>query len=228
MEVTQTQPQTAAPTQSDASRSSEGPSVISSDFETFLRMLTVQMENQDPLNPIESQEFAVQLATFSGVEQQVRTNDLLASLAESLGGFAVSEFSAWIGREARAAAPAFFDGTTPVSVIAPASENASSAELVVRDPAGSVIDRRAIPTSGGEFEWSGISRQGNPFLEGLYSFSVESTDAEGNVSQEPAEVYDTITEARLTGDGDVELVLAGGGVVQPADVSGLRLPQESG
>ena len=45
--------------------------VISSDFQTFLTMLTTQLQNQDPLNPVESSDFAVQLATFSGVEQQV-------------------------------------------------------------------------------------------------------------------------------------------------------------
>jgi flagellar basal-body rod modification protein FlgD len=54
---------------------------ISSDFNTFLRMLTVQMQNQDPLDPIDSADFAVQLATFSGVEQQVRTNELLGQLS---------------------------------------------------------------------------------------------------------------------------------------------------
>ena len=48
--------------------------VLSSDFETFLKMLTVQLENQDPLNPVDSADYAVQLATFSGVEQQVQTN----------------------------------------------------------------------------------------------------------------------------------------------------------
>jgi len=40
---------------------------ITSDFDTFLRMLTVQMQNQDPLNPIDSADYAVQLATFSGI-----------------------------------------------------------------------------------------------------------------------------------------------------------------
>ena len=43
-------------------------------------MLTTQIKNQDPLNPMEGTEFAVQLATFSGVEQQVQTNQLLARL----------------------------------------------------------------------------------------------------------------------------------------------------
>jgi len=58
--------QTAAPTTTRTE--------ISSDFETFLRMLTVQMQNQDPLNPVDSSDYAVQLATFSSVEQQVQTN----------------------------------------------------------------------------------------------------------------------------------------------------------
>ena len=71
--------------------------VLSSDFETFLKMLTVQMENQDPLNPVESTEFATQLATFSGVEQQVQTNDLLKSLGAQLGAMNVSQLSGWVG-----------------------------------------------------------------------------------------------------------------------------------
>jgi flagellar basal-body rod modification protein FlgD len=55
--------------------------VITADFQTFLQLLTTQLKNQDPLNPMESTEYATQLATFSGVEQQVRTNELLESLS---------------------------------------------------------------------------------------------------------------------------------------------------
>ena len=55
--------------------------VIGSDFDTFLKLLTTQMKNQDPLNPIDSTDYATQLATFSGVEQQTRTNQLLESLS---------------------------------------------------------------------------------------------------------------------------------------------------
>ena len=68
-----------------ATASSASPdSVISSDFETFLKMLTTQLQNQDPLDPVKSEDFAVQLATFSGVEQQVLTNDLLESLGAQM------------------------------------------------------------------------------------------------------------------------------------------------
>ncbi|NNF91122.1 MAG: flagellar hook assembly protein FlgD, partial [Boseongicola sp.] len=89
----------------------EGSSALSSDFETFLLMLTTQMQNQDPLNPIESQDFAVQLATFSGVEQQVLSNELLETLATGMGLSGMSQLAGWVGMEARVTAPAAFDGT---------------------------------------------------------------------------------------------------------------------
>ena len=77
---------------------------ISSDFETFLKMLTVQMQNQDPLNPVDSSDYAVQLATFSGVEQQAQTNDLLKGLTALDGGEA--EWRRWrLGSAKRHARP---------------------------------------------------------------------------------------------------------------------------
>ena len=91
------------------------PGAISSDFNTFLRMLTVQMKNQDPLDPIDSADYAVQLATFSGVEQQVKTNDLLAALSGQMAISGLAEMAGWVGREARAAMPGSFDGS-PITI----------------------------------------------------------------------------------------------------------------
>jgi flagellar basal-body rod modification protein FlgD len=85
-------------------------SAITSDFTTFLKMLTVQMQNQDPLNPIDSSDYAVQLATFSGVEQQVQTNQLLAEMTARFNQMGMSEMAGWIGQEARSNAVVTFDG----------------------------------------------------------------------------------------------------------------------
>ena len=81
-----------------------GSAFASSDFETFLKMLTTQIKNQDPLNPMEGTEFAVQLATFSGVEQQVQTNTLLQQMLSN-GTNGLGELSGWIGRDVRTTAP---------------------------------------------------------------------------------------------------------------------------
>lgn len=219
MEITQTSATTTRP----ASAGASPPSALSSDFETFLRMLTAQMENQDPLNPLQSSDFAVQLATFSGVEQQVRTNELLQSLAGSLGGTAIAQFADWIGKEVQSPAQAYFDGA-PITVDADPSTGADSAELVVRDQSGRIVDRRSIPVEGGAITWDGRATTGDAFLTGLYGFSVEAR-TDGEVTAERAALTrDIVQEARLAVDGGVELVLGGGATVRPDMVTALRLP----
>ena len=112
MEVTSaTSTQTAAQTQAAASDKD----VVNSDYTTFLKMLTAQVQNQDPLDPMSSDDFSSQLATFSGVEQQVKTNDLLAALGVQMGAMGMSQYASWIGLEARAAAPANFDDSSIIS-----------------------------------------------------------------------------------------------------------------
>ena len=78
MEISATTPH------STASSETKNTPQIGGDFTTFLEMLTVQLKNQDPMNPMESSDFAVQLATFSSVEQQVQTNDLLKEILQEV------------------------------------------------------------------------------------------------------------------------------------------------
>lgn len=220
MEIAQASGAAARPSTSPQSAAASG---ISSDFETFLRMLTAQMENQDPLNPLQSSDFAVQLATFSGVEQQVRTNELLQGLAESLGGTAIARFADWIGKEIQSPAPARFDGA-PISIEATVAPGADSAELVVRDQSGRIVDRRPIAVEGGPVTWDGRAPTGDTFLAGLYSFTVESRADGSLVAETPAETQATVREARIGATGAIELVLDGGGTVPPEKVTALRLP----
>ena len=71
-------PQAAAP--APARQTASNAATLSSDFETFIRMLTAQARYQDPLEPLDSSQYATQLAQFSMVEQQVLANDRLAAL----------------------------------------------------------------------------------------------------------------------------------------------------
>src|ERR1700746_1550917 len=68
--------------------------MIASNFTTFLTLLTTQLQNQDPLSPMDSNQFTQQLVQFSQVEQQINTNDNLKSLitqgANQTGAYAVS------------------------------------------------------------------------------------------------------------------------------------------
>jgi flagellar basal-body rod modification protein FlgD len=219
MDITQTQMRTGGPVTAERNDTANA---LSSDFETFLKMLTVQMQNQDPLNPIESTDFAVQLATFSGVEQQVRTNDLLETLATSMSGSAMSQFADWIGREAQGTGAAFFDGA-PVTVTVPPLRGAESADLVVRDQSGRTVDRLPVDVVGGDLQWSGIAATGQTFLDGLYTFAVEARTGGTILGETPVEIRWIVREARVGESGKVELVLDGGSVMAASDVSALRL-----
>jgi len=197
---------------------------ISSDFETFLRMLTTQIRNQDPLNPVAASDYAVQLATFSSVEQQVLTNDLLRSLSQQLDAGSLAQAGAWIGQEVRVAAPVRFDGA-PVEISLPAPVPGLPARaLVVRDPAGTEVQRLALPPGSDTAEWAGTTADGRPLPAGIYHLAIESTPdgSDGGVAMsEPAQVYARVVELRMDGNG-LRLVLPGGIEVEAGAVTALR------
>jgi len=192
----------------------------SGDFEMFLQMLTVQMQNQDPLNPVDSTDYATQLATFSGVEQAVMTNDLLKSLSSQLASGGLADMAAWVGKEARAAAPAYFDGQ-PVTLAPNPALVADQAEVIVRNDLGVEVQRFDVPISAEPVEWAGVDTGGYPFPEGLYSFELVSS-LEGEVlTEDPVELYATVTEVRAQ-NGETILILDGGVAVATSQVSALR------
>lgn len=195
---------------------------ISSDFDTFLQMLTTQLKYQDPMNPLDSSEFAVQLATFAGVEQQTLSNELLAGMSAQMATTNMAEVAGWIGQEVRVAAPVLFDGD-PVTIAPNPAAIADSVELVVRDAEGVEISRSQIPVSADPIEWAGVTADGAPLPNGIYSFEVVSYAGGEVILTEPAEVYATVVEVRSTSGVNV-LILEGDIGVPASSVSAIRGP----
>lgn len=205
-----------------AEEEADGTAAITSDFDTFLQMLTVQLQNQDPLNPVESTDFAVQLATFSGVEQQVRTNDLLESMAAQQSISDLSQLANWVGMEARAPVAAAYSGE-PVTFYTEPPLGADQATLVVRNSDGLIINTSPIRVSAETGTWSGTNNDGARVPDGNYTLSVEYR-ANGNIlSTEAAEVYAPVTEARMLG-GVPMVVFGSGEEISSNDVTGVRSP----
>lgn len=194
-------------------RSAAPSGTISADFDVFLQMLTTQLKYQDPMNPMDSSEFASQLATFAGVEQQVIGNELLAGMSAQLSTSAMAEIAGWIGQEVRVASPVYFDGT-PITISPNPALVADRAELVVRDENGTEITRQTIPVSADPIEWAGVTSDGAPLPSGIYSFEVVSY-AEGEVIlTETAETYAEVVEIRS--QGGVNILMLEGGIGVPA------------
>ena len=195
---------------------------ISSDFETFLKMLTTQLKNQDPLKPIDSADYAVQLATFSGVEQQVKTNQLLENLGAQFGVMGMSQLAAWVGQEARASGPVWMGGDA-VNLALDPKTGADRAVLVVRDAAGTMVSREEIPANSTSYEWFGADIEGNPLPSGKYSLSMESYSGDRLLATAPVQAYSRIMEAK-NGPLGTTLILEGGIEVAAKDITALRVP----
>ncbi|MCW1954577.1 flagellar hook capping FlgD N-terminal domain-containing protein [uncultured Lentibacter sp.] len=193
---------------------------LTSDFQTFIKMLTAQAENQDPLNPMDSAEYASQLASFSSVEQQVKTNDLLAGLAAQMGSSNLAQLSNWVGMDARSAATVRFEGA-PLTLHPLPARLADEAYLVVSDESGQEVQRLALPLDGAPIEWAGVAQSGAALPTGSYRFEVENYAQGALLGNSPVESYQRVEEAQMI-DGQIILLLQGGGAISPEDVIGLR------
>lgn len=194
---------------------------LSSDYNTFLKMLTTQMQNQDPLNPVDSSDYAQQLATFSGVEQQIQTNTLLTTLIAQMGSMGMSQLAGWVGQEARAQIDVAFDGTTPITLSPNPATLADRAVLVVKDSAGNLVARQDIPVSTDAYDWQGLDATGEALPAGTYSLSLESYRGEELLSTTGVESYAKIIEVQGSTTGTT-LVLQGGIKIDATAVTALR------
>lgn len=193
---------------------------ISSDFQTFLKLLTTQISNQDPLDPMKAEDFAVQLATFSSVEQQVVTNDLLKTMAGSSVEDEFMAMTGWIGRDVRAQMPLYYEGA-PLTVHPERPVTGARHELVVRNDAGVEVDRFAIGGSGEPVTWDGRDPRGRELIPGVYSFETQSFEGGTQVASEPVSAYARVQEIRYSETGPI-LALAGGVELMASDVSAVR------
>ena len=198
-------------TNNATSRINAGAGMLASNFETFLSLLTSQLKNQDPLSPVDSNQFTAQLTQMAGVEQQLLTNELLKSLVSAQGGGdGLAGAANYIGKEATAAwaATKFTDGEAEWSY--EIASNAASVKLEVLDGSGNVVWSGDAPdktTGVHEFSWDGEAVSGNDGQEGqVYSLKVVAKDAGGGAID--AQV---LTRGRITGvemyDGEAYLTV---------------------
>jgi len=183
-------------------------------------MLTAQARYQNPLDPIDSSAYASQLAQFSMVEQQVKTNDALAALYGQMSVTNMASLASWVGMEARAATPAYFDGS-PITISPNPASVSDRVDLVVFNEDGTEVQRVSLPVSAEPIEWAGVDDDGEPFAEGIYSFTVESYAEEQLILSDQAEIYGKVSEAQVQ-NGQIVLILKGGQAILSTSVTGLR------
>ncbi len=168
----------------DATASANGAvSKLNADFNMFLKLLTAQMQNQDPLDPMDTSEYTQQLVQYSQVEQSIAQGATLKSILAAMTTQDLTQASGLIGREA-----VFDSDLAGLSADAPATWGYSADRPVTRLTAtittadGTVVTTRDIDGTAreGRFEWDGKLANGATAPAGAYALAITAKDAAGN------------------------------------------------
>ena len=157
---------------------------LASNFDTFLTLLTAQMQNQDPLSPVDSTEFTNQLVQFAGVEQQIETNSSINALVTASNSSVGAALSGYLGQRAQIDTPNLGFYGEPVTWSYALPSDATKVTLAVQDGTGRVIWSGQGEAAKGqhEFEWDGSTLSGNPApTDGVYTLNVIAR----NIDDEP-------------------------------------------
>lgn len=155
---------------------------LAEDFSQFLSLLTVQLQNQDPLSPMDTTEFTNQLVAFTGVEQQINTNQKLDDLVALNLGTQFSQAQNYVGKEISYIASEFdYQGGAKMLRYSLDSEAVFS-QISILNEAGEVVYSTDGSRNVGahEFVWNGETNGGLPAPPGTYEIQVDALDAEDN------------------------------------------------
>ena len=196
----------SAPATNTASNSTSGSSTgvdkntLAGNFQTFLTLLTTQLKNQNPLEPLDTNQFTAQLVQFAQVEQQLKQNDQLStlvSLQKTAQNTAALEFVGQTVSVDGASAPLTEDGAVwGMTVPKPAT-----AAINIKSSTGQNVYSGNYSLNAGAnqpFVWDGKDASGLLWPEGNYTISINALDASGKPVAIATEVQATVDRADLT------------------------------
>ena len=199
-----------------ASGAAADQTALTENFDDFLKLLTTQLQHQDPLEPMNSNEFIAQLTQFTQVEQSISSNKKLEQLLELQSANQAVQAIGFIGRTVEAAGDTAPLGENGIEFTYTLKGLAASSLLVVLDANGQAVTSAAGGTAPGKhgFTWDGLDKDGNPAPDGIYRLAVAARDADDQTLGVTIGVVSRVTGVETGADG---LMLSLGPVQVPID-----------
>lgn len=216
-------------TTTSATTAATSRSKLNANFDTFIKMLTTQLQYQDPMNPTDTTEFTNQLVMYSQVEQQMNGNDKLDKLIALQQGQGVQSALGYMGWE-----------VSTNSSNLPLQDNEAHFEISIAKPAASVslsitdstgkfvrgLSLTDISSSTGEIIWDGKDTNGNAMPAGTYKISASAKDTAGNSVTTTVKTYGIVTAIDVDSSGNTVLKM-GDMTISPDDIKSVRAPASS-
>jgi len=192
---------TALPTsKSGSSLSSTTGATLAGNFQTFLTLLTTQLQNQNPLDPLDTNQFTQQLVQFAGVEQQLKTNDQLQSLLTLQQTAQSTQALGFVGKTA------VVDGSTANMVNKSAVwdlnvDKDSTVKISITNSTGQTVYTNSYSVTAGNnqtFGWDGKGTDGTQWPDGKYTLTATGTDNNGQTVGITTGIQGTVSSVDLT------------------------------
>lgn len=183
---------------------------MADNFDTFLQILTTQLRNQNPLDPLDTNQFTQQLVQFTSVEQQLKTNEYMEALLQANQNSNATDAVSFIGKTVTS------NGRTSDLVNGKASwavsltEAAETASVTIRDANGNIVFTQdgSMPQGEGHYEWDGTLTDGGKASAGAYSISIEARNSAGAAVTVKTELTGLVSGVDLSASSPV-LIIAG-------------------
>ncbi len=195
---------------SDVGKAAQASNSIAGNFDTFLVLLTTQLQNQNPLEPLDTNQFTEQLVQFAGVEQTIQTNDNLENLLSLTTASTLTNAVGFIGKKitAEGITSELQNGQAAWSYTV--AKDSPEAKVTIQDVSGQVVFSEDTTLEAGThaYTWDGRRSDGTQASDGVYRISVQAKDKDGaalDVNTSVSGIVDAVdmtdTEPFLTVNG---------------------------
>jgi flagellar basal-body rod modification protein FlgD len=173
---------------------------IAGNFQSFLTLLTTQLQNQNPLDPLDTNQFTQQLVEFAGVQQQLNTNDSLATLVSLQQTAQSTQALGFVGKTAvvNGSTAPLTNSTATWQLSVP---TASTVNVTIASSTGQTVFTGSYAVSAGNnqpFTWNGQGSDGTQLPDGNYTMTATGKDASGNTVGITTQIEGVVNSVDLT------------------------------
>ena len=194
-----TQPSSSSSSSSSSLNSTAG-STLAGNFQTFLTLLTTQLQNQNPLDPLDTNQFTQQLVQFASVEQQLKTNDQLTTLVSLQQTAQSTQALTFVGKTAvvDGSTAALTNGSATWDLSFPKDSNVS---VSITSSTGQTVFSGNYAVKAGDnqpFVWDGKGTDGTQWPDGQYKMTATAADTSGNSVAVTTAIQGVVSSVDLT------------------------------
>ena len=191
--------------------------------QNFLKMLTAQLQNQDPMNPTDTASMTTQLAQLNMVDGINQMKSTMTSLLTQIQSSDFMNYSSSVGKFAMAAGSTLsFDGQTPVNLGAQLTSDVSSITATVTDSQGNKVAQETLGAHAAgmvDFSWDGTDSNGNTVAAGNYNIALTAANADGSAQTPASFIASMVAAIGKDANKNALLTLADGRSIAPTDVA---------